>query len=244
MRPTNWSSLVATEFIAINTGPMILLEKADALDVAARLPYRFVCPLAVRAELDAGVAKGYPVVNPPWLSVLPLKTALSPLARATLDEGEAEVIQLALERGYRHVCLDDLRGRRIAAAAGLKVTGVLGRCGVGRDLRGRRGVVLCGRGRRALPRALPTSGSLRVRPSLVKSTRIISWQIAIQDAGGTRGTLVRVSALGMRTVVAQGRNGRPRRPAPLAAAVLCGDRSGGVCHAGSETLWRPDGARD
>ena len=48
------------------------------------------------------------------------------MAQATLDLGEAEVIQLALERGIRRVCLDDLRGRRIAVASGLIVTGVLG----------------------------------------------------------------------------------------------------------------------
>ena len=51
---------------------------------------------------------------------------MSPLARAALDQGEAEVIQLALERGHRHVCLDDLRGRRMAMASGLIVVGALG----------------------------------------------------------------------------------------------------------------------
>lgn len=126
MRTLSWSLPVPAEFLVINTGPLILLEKAGALDLAARLPYQIVCPTAVRAELDAGATKGYPAVNPEWLSVVPLKTALSPLAKATLDEGEASVIQLALECGYRCVCLDDLRGRRIAAASGLQVTGVLG----------------------------------------------------------------------------------------------------------------------
>jgi predicted nucleic acid-binding protein len=117
---------VALETIVINTGPLILLEKAGALDLPARRPFQFVCPPAVRGELDAGGAKGYAAVNVPWLTVLPLNAPLSPLAQATLDAGEAEVIQLALERGFRQVCLDDLRGRRIALASGLRVTGVLG----------------------------------------------------------------------------------------------------------------------
>ena len=117
---------MATEPIVINTGPLILLEKAGALDLAVRLPFQFVCPPAVRLELDAGAAKGFPVLDLPWLFVQPLKTPLSAFAQATLDPGEAEVIQLALERGYRQVCLDDLRGRRIAVASGLRVTGVLG----------------------------------------------------------------------------------------------------------------------
>ena len=92
----------------------------------AQLPFQFICPQAVRLELDAGAAQGYPAIHRPWLSVVPLKTALSPLAHAMLDQGEAEVIQLALERGYRQVCLDDLRGRRLALASGLQVTGALG----------------------------------------------------------------------------------------------------------------------
>ncbi len=42
-----------------------------------------------------------------------------------LDRGEAEVIQLALDHNIRHVCLDDLRGRKVAQATGLKVMGLL-----------------------------------------------------------------------------------------------------------------------
>ncbi len=117
---------MAAEFLVINTGPLILLEKAGALDVMPKLPFQFIAPLAVRAELDAGGAKGFSPVNVPWLSIVPLAAPPSPLALVTLDRGEAEVIQLALERQIRRVCLDDLRGRRIALAAGLQVTGVLG----------------------------------------------------------------------------------------------------------------------
>jgi len=117
---------VGAESIAINTGPLILLEKAGALEIVGRLPYQFVCPMAVRLELDAGKAKGFPTIDVPWLTTIPLKAPLSPLVQATLDPGEAEVIQLALEQGFQRVCLDDLRGRRIAMAAGLRVTGVLG----------------------------------------------------------------------------------------------------------------------
>ena len=43
-----------------------------------------------------------------------------------LDPAEAAVIHLALEQGVKTVCLDDLKGRRIALAVGLKVTGSLG----------------------------------------------------------------------------------------------------------------------
>ena len=122
----SWSSGVADELVVINTGPLILLEKANALDLMPKLPFRFVCPSAVYAELEAGATRGYLIPTLSWLSVLPLAAPLSAIARATLDQGEAEVIQLALERNIRRVCLDDLRGRRIAIASGLQVTGVLG----------------------------------------------------------------------------------------------------------------------
>jgi len=49
-----------------------------------------------------------------------------PVAVAALDSGEAATIQLALERGIRRVCIDDLKGRRVALAVGLEVTGLLG----------------------------------------------------------------------------------------------------------------------
>jgi uncharacterized protein len=45
---------------------------------------------------------------------------------AVLDAGEAEVVQLALERGIRTVCIDERAGRRIAAAVGCNVVGTLG----------------------------------------------------------------------------------------------------------------------
>jgi uncharacterized protein len=60
---------------------------------------------------------------------------LSPLAKASLDDGEAEVIHLALTQKIGTVCLDDLRGRRIALAAGLKVVGILGLLALAKTVR-------------------------------------------------------------------------------------------------------------
>lgn len=80
----------------------------------------------MRAELDAGVAAGYPVINPSWLQVLPLVGVVDPVATATLGEGEAAVIQLAREQSIPRACMDDRKARRFAAAAGLEVVGTLG----------------------------------------------------------------------------------------------------------------------
>ena len=46
--------------------------------------------------------------------------------REALDPGEAEAIVLAIERQADLLLVDERRGRQAEAAAGLKVTGLLG----------------------------------------------------------------------------------------------------------------------
>jgi predicted nucleic acid-binding protein len=84
------------ERIVINTGPLIALARMDALNVPGQLPYEFICPSEVRAELDQGTSHGYQTITPAWLTVIPLSAAPSPGSVAALDECEAAVIQLAL----------------------------------------------------------------------------------------------------------------------------------------------------
>jgi len=120
---------MANEPLVIDTGPLILLAKIDALSLLSELPYRFIAPQEVMDELAAGVAVGHPAVECPDLEVVKLVSPIPPLIRATLDEGEAAVIQLALEQRWKCVCLDELRGRRMAKAVGLEVVGVLGLLG-------------------------------------------------------------------------------------------------------------------
>jgi predicted nucleic acid-binding protein len=112
--------------MVVNTGPLILLGKIGALDVAGQLPISFISPPAVRAELVNGVGLGFPKIDPSWLEIRKLRSPVSPIVEASLDRGEAEVIQLALDYGIRDVCLDDLRGRKMAKVVGLNVTGLLG----------------------------------------------------------------------------------------------------------------------
>jgi predicted nucleic acid-binding protein len=115
-----------TERIVINTGPLIVLARIEALEVIGQLPFQFICPDAVRLELDKGESAGHPRIAPAWLQVVPLATAPSPIILAALDLGEAAVIHLALEQKVNIVCIDEWKGRRAALASGLKVTGVLG----------------------------------------------------------------------------------------------------------------------
>jgi len=114
------------ESIVVNAGPLIALARAGAIDVVGRLPITYVCPLQVRTELDEGARSGYLDIRVPWLEAVPLTTPLDAVAMATLDTGEAAVIQLARERSIEWVCIDDRKGRRAALAVGLRVTGSLG----------------------------------------------------------------------------------------------------------------------
>ncbi len=115
--------------IVVNASPLIAFGQMQFFHIAAQMPFEFVCPAEVADEIAAGNAKGYPVNLPSWLTALPLAAPLSPLALATLDAGEAAVIQLAIEQNIQTVCIDDLKGRRACAAVGLQVVGSLGLLG-------------------------------------------------------------------------------------------------------------------
>jgi predicted nucleic acid-binding protein len=117
------------EDIVVNTGPLIALGRIGAFEVIARLPLRFVAPRQVAEEIEAGARAGHPVVVPPWVTVDVLKGTVVPLAEYVLDQGEAAVIELAVERGIADVCIDEWRGRRAEASVGLRVTGSLGLLG-------------------------------------------------------------------------------------------------------------------
>ena len=121
--------------IVINSGPLILLDKINALDIAGALPCRFLCPPAVRKEIDAGIHHNNSSITPDWLTVKALISPVSRFADLAIDQGEAEVIQLALENNITRVCLDDLRGRKVAKRFGLHVTGLLGLLAWAKELR-------------------------------------------------------------------------------------------------------------
>ncbi len=119
----------APEPVVINTGPIISLGRARLLDLIGKLSVQFVTPVEVAEEIAAGAEAGHPVELPEWVSVESLRVPVTAVALHALDRGEAAVIQLALERGIRTVCIDEWRGRRAAHASGLAVTGSLGLLG-------------------------------------------------------------------------------------------------------------------
>ena len=122
------------ERIVTNTSPLLALTKMQILDTIGKLPFDFVCPAEVETEILIGANYGYEAKIPAWLNVLSMNSALSPLAVASLDVGEAAVIQLALEQNIKLVCIDERTGRHAALAVGLKVVGSLGLLGKAKTL--------------------------------------------------------------------------------------------------------------
>ena len=122
------------ERLVVNTGPLIALHRAEALDVVGQLPVEFLSPPEVQDELHEGVRHGHPPVSPSWVRFVALAKPLDLVARANLGAGEAAVIELALQDGVPRVVIDERRGRRAALAVGLRVTGTLGLLGRAKEL--------------------------------------------------------------------------------------------------------------
>ncbi|HEX8636780.1 MAG TPA: hypothetical protein VF692_01860 [Pyrinomonadaceae bacterium] len=70
--------------IVVNTSPLISFGKMRAFDLIKELPFEFICPPQVQAEISTGAAKGYAVDFPAWVKVIPLKNPLSALTLANL----------------------------------------------------------------------------------------------------------------------------------------------------------------
>jgi predicted nucleic acid-binding protein len=101
-----------TEKIVVNTSPILAFSKMRVFDVIGQWPFEFVCPSEIENEILIGAEQGYKAEIPSWLKIEALKFPVSPIAAASLDLGEAAVIQLALEQNIKSVCIDELKGRR------------------------------------------------------------------------------------------------------------------------------------
>lgn len=115
--------------LVTNTTPLIALAVATgSLDVLRTLYTRVVVPVAVAEEvLAAGEnAPGVAVFRAAgWLERAPDRE-VSPFLRNSLDQGEAAVVQTALDLNISLVCIDETVGRRVARLNGLTVTGSVG----------------------------------------------------------------------------------------------------------------------
>ena len=114
----------------INSSPLIALVAAlPDFDLLARIVERCIVPAEVIAELAAGGLKddtAARVQAAPWCEVRPPRPGSTDPLLSRLGAGEAAVIQTALDEGRPLVVIDEVRGRRAARLAGLRVIGSLG----------------------------------------------------------------------------------------------------------------------
>jgi predicted nucleic acid-binding protein len=114
--------------VVSNTSPINYLVLTGQVDVLRHLYGCVWIPQAVFDELthdDAPVAvRSWMERRPKWLVVS--RVAHPSLEPGSLDAGEREAVDLALERSADLVLLDERKGRRVAAQAGLVARGTLG----------------------------------------------------------------------------------------------------------------------
>ena len=118
---------VASDTIAVNTGPLIALAACGGLDLLRKIHRHVLVPADVIEEFERGGPAVAPVTGlPSWLDVRVLRAPIAPILIAHLDRGEAAAIALALEAQVDLVAIDERRGRLVAREMGLTVTGTLG----------------------------------------------------------------------------------------------------------------------
>ena len=116
--------------VVADTSPVLSLARISRLEFLRVLYQEVLIPSAVYQELRASSSQ------PPgqidfdalkWLIVAtPMDRRRVDALREDLDLGEAEAIVLAMERRADLLLIDERRGRRMAQASGLAITGLLG----------------------------------------------------------------------------------------------------------------------
>jgi predicted nucleic acid-binding protein len=114
--------------VVSNTTPIISLLKINHLDLLRQLYDHILIPQAVYREIEAGADRAYytdlGALN--WIRIKPIANPGARCFLFDLDDGEAETLVLAQERGASLVIIDEKCGRRYAQQMGIPVTGTLG----------------------------------------------------------------------------------------------------------------------
>jgi predicted nucleic acid-binding protein len=112
--------------VIADTGPVNYLILIGHVDLLPRLFQRIVLPAVVKEELtDIGApepVRAWIGSPPAWLEIMDTPGP----GPATLDDGEAAVIALAISLHADLVLIDERRGVKVARSQGLRVTGTLG----------------------------------------------------------------------------------------------------------------------
>lgn len=116
--------------VVFDTSLVLNLSRIGRLELLPLLYREVLISDAVYRELidsERDLPPAIDITSLPWLIVAAAKDQNRVLElRERLDPGEAEAIVLAIERRADVLLVDERRGRRIATAEGLTVTGLLG----------------------------------------------------------------------------------------------------------------------
>lgn len=111
-----------------NTGPILALSGAGCLELIRDLYTSVTVPKAVHEELIEGGKFGFGLsayLAATWIQVEP-QGRIDPLLLAQLDQGEAAVITIALNKNSQATLIDERKARRIARTIyGLEVFGTV-----------------------------------------------------------------------------------------------------------------------
>jgi predicted nucleic acid-binding protein len=115
--------------VVADTSPLNYLLQIDEIELLPAIFGHVLLPEAVFRELQhpktSAKVRQWVTHLPAWLEVRAVATVANP-DLMTLDVGEREAIQLALELGISTVLIDEAGGRQQAAKLNLEVRGTLG----------------------------------------------------------------------------------------------------------------------
>jgi len=116
--------------VVSNSSPLIHLAKIDQLNLLKHFFGEILVPEAVYKEcIVEGKYKkdSKKIEKADWIEITKIRDEnLKNSFMMVLDEGEAEVITLAIEESAELVLLDDYEAREVARNYGLNITGVIG----------------------------------------------------------------------------------------------------------------------
>jgi predicted nucleic acid-binding protein len=116
------------QLVVADTGPINYLVLIGRIDILPVLFEHVILPTAVRNELAQSGAPSsvqkWIASPPPWVEVK--QRLRSSLGASTLDLGEEEAIDLAVEIHADMILMDDRDGVAVARSKGIEVTGTLG----------------------------------------------------------------------------------------------------------------------
>lgn len=117
------------ERLVVNTSPWIALSICGQTSLLNELYNEVYIPYGVKEEIVAGGKQGIGIKElrtSPWLKIENVSDMSKVELLYELEQGEAEVVVLAKEKGIKHVLIDEKIARHQAMILGLKVIGTLG----------------------------------------------------------------------------------------------------------------------